>query len=162
MLKFFKDCKTIEDVKETYRKLAFLHHPDKGGNIETMKAVNNEYEIAFKQFKNIHRTAAGETYTSKEENTETATDFKDIINSIIHFEGITIEIIGRWIWVTGNTYAYKDKLKELKFTWANTKKAWTWHPLDECKRSHKKFDLNDIRTMFGSEEVKTERSRVLA
>lgn len=162
MLNFFKDCKTIEDVKETYKKSAFKNHPDHGGDVEIMKQINAEYDDAFKKFKNIHRNAKNETYETKEENTETPEIFKDIINKIIHLEGVTIELIGCWIWITGNTYAYKDILKELHFTWANTKKAWTWHPEGTGKLSHRKFELNDIRMMFGSEEIKTEKSRILA
>lgn len=163
-MKFFNTCKTIEDVKETYRKLAFLHHPDRGGDIETMKQVNNEYEIAFNKYKNIHRNAKNETYTSKDENTEKSSDFKDIIDQIIMFEGITIELIGSWLWISGNTYTYKNQLKTIGFNWCSTKKMWSYHHEGDEKRSHKKFDIETIRTMFGSEEIKTEglKERILA
>lgn len=163
MFKFFADCKTIEDVKELYKRLAMQHHPDRGGNEEAMKQVNAEYETAFNHFKNIHRTASGETYTKTEtDNTETAADYADIINVIIHFDGVKIELIGCWLWVTGDTYKYKDQLKELGFKWANTKKAWTWHPEGSFKRSHKNFDIETIREMFGTEEIKTQNRKVLA
>lgn len=163
MLKFFNTCKTIEDVKETYRKLAFIHHPDKGGNIETMKEVNNEYEKAFNYFKNIHRNAQGETYEKTEtDNTETAADFREIIEKIINFEGVKIELIGCWLWISGNTYAYKNQLKEIGFKWCNNKKMWSWHPEGSFKRSHKKFDIETIRGMFGTEEIKTQNKKVLA
>lgn len=164
MYKYFNTCKTIEDVKENYRKLAFENHPDRGGNVEIMKQINAEYDDAFKKFKNIHRTAAGETYTSKEENTEPSTDFKDIINQIITFECITIELIGSWLWISGNTYKYKDNLKSLGFKWCSNKKMWSWHPEGSVKRSSKKFDIETIRSMFGSEEIKKEglNGRILA
>ena len=31
-----------------------------------------------------------------------------VLQQIITFEGINIEIVGCWIWVDGNTYDYKD------------------------------------------------------
>ena len=34
--KFFKDVKTIEELKAQYKMLAFAHHPDRGGNTADM------------------------------------------------------------------------------------------------------------------------------
>lgn len=34
---------TIEDVKKAYRKLALIHHPDKGGNAEKFKQIQEAY-----------------------------------------------------------------------------------------------------------------------
>ena len=76
-MKYFIDCETLEELKKEYKKLAMKHHPDMGGNEETMKAINAEYDKAFAKVKNIHRNKDGETYTK--ENTETASEFKDII-----------------------------------------------------------------------------------
>jgi hypothetical protein len=39
------EAKTIEDLKALYRKLAFTHHPDLGGNTTTMQEINAEYEF---------------------------------------------------------------------------------------------------------------------
>ena len=41
---YFKNIESIEDLKQQYKKLAMENHPDKGGNTETMQAINNEYE----------------------------------------------------------------------------------------------------------------------
>ena len=40
MLKYFKDCNSKEECKKLYKKLAFMYHPDRGGDTETMKAIN--------------------------------------------------------------------------------------------------------------------------
>lgn len=39
---------TVDQIKARYRELAKIHHPDKGGNAETMKTVNIEYVEALK------------------------------------------------------------------------------------------------------------------
>lgn len=39
------DKYNISDVKKTYRKLAHIHHPDKGGSVEAMQLVNEAYVI---------------------------------------------------------------------------------------------------------------------
>ena len=49
-------------------------------------------------------------------------DLEKIISQILHFENITIELVGSWIWLSGNTKEIKDKLKELGFKWASKKK----------------------------------------
>lgn len=36
-------------VKDAYRKLALVHHPDRGGNEETMKLLNAAYDVLKKQ-----------------------------------------------------------------------------------------------------------------
>ena len=38
-----------------------------------------------------------------------------------NFENITIELIGSWIWVSGDTREIKEKLKEIGFKWASKK-----------------------------------------
>ena len=93
---FFKNCKTIEDVKETYRKLAKKLHPDCGGNAEEFKKMSAEYTTAYNRFKNVHRSQAAD-HTEKTEYREyTAEEFADIINKVIHLDGVEIEIVGTW------------------------------------------------------------------
>jgi len=42
---YFTDVKEISDLKSKYRRLSLLYHPDKGGELEKMKAINQEYNI---------------------------------------------------------------------------------------------------------------------
>ena len=46
---FFINCTSIEDVKQLYKKLALLHHPDKGGDTLTMQQINAEYQQILKE-----------------------------------------------------------------------------------------------------------------
>lgn len=41
---YFAGCKNAQDAKKKYRELCRLHHPDKGGDAEKMKEVNQQYE----------------------------------------------------------------------------------------------------------------------
>jgi len=47
----FSDCKTPEEAKKKFRKLAKLYHPDKGGSNEKMAELKKEYESACKSLK---------------------------------------------------------------------------------------------------------------
>ena len=148
---YFKNPKTLEALKKQYRELALKHHPDRGGDNEVMKIINREYDELFKRLKDVHQTKDGETYTAKNETSETPEQFKAIIDELMKMDNIVIEIIGCFIWVTGNTKPYKDKLKELKLQWHSKKLAWYLKPEDYRKRSHKDFELDEIREMYGTE-----------
>lgn len=142
--------KTLEELKSAYRNLAKKYHPDKGGSKEDMQAINAEYDKLFPKLKDIHKTKDGTTYTSSQETTETAEYFKDLINELMKMDGIVIEIIGCFVWVTGNTKPNKDKLKALKFKWHSKKFAWYLKPEDYKKRSRKNYELEEIRAMYGT------------
>ena len=38
-----------EEIKKAYRKLALMHHPDRGGDQERMKLINAAYDILSKR-----------------------------------------------------------------------------------------------------------------
>jgi DnaJ-class molecular chaperone len=41
---------SIDEVKSAYKRLARLHHPDKGGDAEVFQTVNTAYSIILKQY----------------------------------------------------------------------------------------------------------------
>lgn len=155
-MKYFASCTCVEDLKAEYKRLALKHHPDCGGDTATMQEINAAYEKAFSRLKDIHRAASGETYKAAEPTQETASAFMDIINQIIGLRGITIELIGRWIWVTGDTRPHKDTLKAAGFNWCKNKVAWTWHLPEDRKTTKRRYDMAEIRDMFGSQTFATQ------
>lgn len=44
-MKYFKNVKSAEELKTTYKKLARQNHPDFGGDVEVMKIINNEFDM---------------------------------------------------------------------------------------------------------------------
>lgn len=155
MGKYFRKCRTVEELKKEYKRLVFLYHPDKGGDTKTMQEINAEYDTVFEFLKNKHTNAEGEFY--EKETDETANIYKDIINKLIRLKNVSIEICGSWIWVTGDTFSYKGYLKnDCGFKWSNKKKAWYWHSGDFKKWGKKTFTLDEIRLKYGSDKISGE------
>ena len=144
---------TAEDLKKAYRALAFTHHPDKNGDLEIMKIINLEFEILFEKLKDTHRSAAGETYTSSTKSNEVPEDFIKIIEELIRFENIVIEICGCFLWISGDTKPIREILKKLKFRFHSKKKTWYLKPDWYIKRGAKQYSMNEIRSMWGSQTV---------
>ena len=154
MKNYFENCETQEDAKKQYKKLAKQFHPDINptqGSEEIMKLIN----VQFENFKpNTYRK--GEEF-NKYENTAIA----KIIIELMKLEGIEIEICGNWLWLDGNTYEQKEEIKAIdtdgkfKARFSGSKKRWYFSPADYRKRSKKAVSMEAIRTMYGSEKMKT-------
>ena len=160
-MNYILNVTTLEELKKEYKRLAMQYHPDLGGDTEIMKAINNEYDYLFELLKFTHKNKDGEYYTK--ENTqdaaaETPEVWKDIINSLIqlHMIDVTVEVIGSFLWISGNTKPYKDQLKALKFKWSTNKSAWYLAPDGYRKSSKLTFNLDDISSYYGSSKINTE------
>lgn len=165
---YFKNVETLEELRRQYKELLKKYHPDNPqGSTEATQSINADYDKLFKVLKNKHesKTATGEKEKSDFNNMKY--DFsedqalREVLQKIISFTNINIEIVGCWIWVDGNTYEYKDSLKDLGFKWAREKKKWYFHTESFRKRSHKKLSMEDIRNYYGSTEVKAEETKKL-
>lgn len=145
-MKYFASCKTLDDLKKVYRQLAMKHHPDRGGDEETMKAINNEYEKAFELLKHQQNTAAEDKYKT----TEDASEFISIINALLKLDGLQIDLCGRWLWIGGNTRAHKEELKAAGCRWSSQKKLWSWHHAEDGSRYYKgKRTMSEIYQKYG-------------
>jgi len=144
---YFKKIETLEELKKRYKQLALKNHPDVGGDVETMKKINAEYDKIFSEVKNFCRNKDGEIYNK--ETTETEQEFKDIINEVLKMNKVIIEIIGTFIWLSGETKPYKEQIKKLKFKYSANKEAWYKSPANYRRKSKYNYNMSDIRGMFG-------------
>lgn len=147
-MNYFENVTTLEELKKQYRKLALELHPDRpNGDAEAFKELVNQYEAMHKLVKDTHKTKDGKTYT-KTVN-EAPWEFINLINELIKMQGVHIEVIGSFVWVSGDTKPHKEALKTLGFRWHTAKKNWYKAPADYVKRDRTKYSMNDIRNMYG-------------
>ena len=135
-----------------YKQLAKQHHPDCGGDTATMQAINTEYPQA------CARVLRGDNITSEdtEEQIRMSEEYRAVIELLIVLPDIIIEVVGNWIWVTGNTRPVKTQLKAAGLFFASKKVAW-YYRSEEYKTTGSKKSLDEIRAKYGSEQVKSRR-----
>ncbi|HTA81305.1 MAG TPA: J domain-containing protein [Bacteroidia bacterium] len=153
-MNYFKDCNTIDEVEALYRALAKQHHPDRGGNVAIMQAINNEYPFA------CANIAKGENLDAQETESKIlkAEQYRQPLEKIITLEGIVIELVGSWIWVTGNTYPHRTMLKEAGFMFASKKVAWYFRTDEYKTHSRHQLSLDEIKGKYGSKGISSKNS----
>lgn len=151
------DCTSLEELKSLYRKLAVKNHPDKGGSIEVMQEINSEYEMALKKLAFVYNATKDE---NKPEYDWTKDKFAEIIQKIINFGNMEVEIIGQWIWCF-NAYEYHEALKNLGFWFSKSKKAWVYSGTAKA-RYRSRNSVNDLRQKWGSEKIETKEQNKIA
>lgn len=72
----------------------------------------------------------------------------EFLEELIKTEGITVEQIGTWIWVSGNTKPYKEKLKDHKFQWSKVKNMWYFHEGKRRRYYTKEFSIEEIKHKY--------------
>ena len=151
--KYFKvDWNTpIEEAKRQYHKLVMEHHPDRGGNEEAMKQINVEWDYLYKHNFNVHESMSGSVYTDERQDVpdEVTQRFAKIISALVNLDGVGIEICGSFIWLSGDTYQWRELLKGLGFKWARKKKRWFLAPQRKGKRNNN-WSMEKIRARHGS------------
>lgn len=131
MKKYFENVNNLEELKSEYRKLALKYHPDRGGDVEEFKKISLEYEKLLKEFKGNE-------------------EFKKIIDELIKYTSITIELIGSWVWVYGDTKEIKEELKKLNFKWSGKRQMWYFTENKKKRNKYSKCDTDTLRSKYGS------------
>jgi hypothetical protein len=147
---FFAGITTIDAAKQLYKKLALQFHPDRGGETAIMQEINNQYQTA------LVMIGKGENMTDSQIDSILTENeaYAMALNAIICLPGLTIELVGSWIWVTGNTFAAKETLKAAKYMYASAKKAWFFRTEEhKAPSGGKKQDLNEIKAKYGAKTV---------
>ncbi len=148
IIKEFSEVTGINEAKKVYKTLAKKLHPDVGGSEEEFKILNSVYNDFIEH----------KIYFSNDFKIDL--DLEKIISQILHFENITIELVGSWIWLSGDTKEIKDKLKELGFKWASKKKMWYYGEMKG--KSHGEKSLDEIKDKYGSKTFKKKENEKLA
>lgn len=150
---FFEQVTTLEELRKEFHRLAFIHHPDKGGDTKTMQSLNDEYEKLSFQLINTNESF---DQSRKEWEMELSEAIQEKLNKIISLPGVSIELIGNWLWILGNTFPVRDKLKQEGFYFSHPKSAWYYHQGTYVKKSGVILSMDEMRKLWGHEKIQSE------
>ena len=160
-MKWFKEVKSLDELRKLYRKLVVKYHPDNGGSAESMQEINAEYDILFKKLKEGYEKS--EAYQNATERQKQAYDsakdqkLRDMVVKLSKYPGLIIELCGVWLWVYGNTKEHKDELYRLGLHYARNKKCWYIHFDDFVKYGKHPASMDYIRSKYGSTVIHAEK-----
>jgi len=164
---YFEGCNGKVEVRKQYMKLVKEFHPDRGGDAEMMKVINAQYErLEKRMFDNAQEENKRSHASGNEQRADTrhfdAHLFEAVLNKLMKLpdealEHLTFEVIGAWVWISGDTKPVKDIIKDAGFKFARKKVAWYWYPEGFEAKGKSHGDLDKIRDMHGSTTLNMHR-----
>lgn len=143
--------KSLEDLKRAYWIQAKKHHPDTGGSETEFRELTDEYDRLTDQY------LKNGNFTASEIKNEIELDeiYKEIIYNLVMYPDLKIELIGTWIWVSGNTYPIRTILKAAGFQFAPKKVMWYFNTTGQRSKSRTEHTIDQIRGKYGSKDIRT-------
>lgn len=111
---------TEKEIKTAYKKLALKYHPDRNPlGAELMKAVNTAFDFLIANIDKINQ------FQSPDENARYnyGEELENVLNVLSGLSGVIYEVIGNWVWISGETREHKEALKALGCKWASKKNS---------------------------------------
>ncbi len=150
IMNYFENITNLDDLRKAYHRLAFEHHPDRGGDNLIMQTINAQYERLSKK---LIYSSDDFSEERKVYERNLSHELRKIIERVILLEGVTIELIGSWLWISGNTFPIREKLKSEGFKFSPPKLAWYWHEGEFIKRSKSLQSMEELRDYWGHQYV---------
>jgi len=164
-MNWFQGCSTVAEIKKRYHKLAFTWHPDVSKNpnaTAVMKEINAAYHAALKNANKQTSVGADKKQHTYYYNKDIEQAIIDKIAELLSLKmiDVTIELVGTWVWIHGNTRAYKEQLKTLKCKWNSKRKMWYWHN-GKYRKRHSPMGFDYLRRIYGAEVFKNTKEEKL-
>ena len=77
----------------------------------------------------------------------------DVIRRLGTMEGVVTEVCGSFLWLSGNTYAYRHEIKAMGFKWARGKRKWYLAPKEWAGSRGNGWSMDRIRAEHGSRVI---------
>ncbi len=137
---------TEEAIKVSFRKMTFKYHPDRNpaAGAEMMKMINQAYDFLVANFSKFQNFV----------HSDNAYDYSELVDEVLkklmEIDGLLIEIVGNWIWISGETKPNKDALSSLGCIYAGKKKMWYYRPEEHKGMRGGKKTIEEIREKYGT------------
>ena len=150
---YFESPKTLEELKNQFRKLALKFHPDRNmddieASTQAMKDINAEYEKLFDLLeKGLSTEEKKKSYHSLDDG------YREVILKIMFLPNIIMELVGSWLWVSGKTFQVSCQLRAAGLTFSKTRKMWYFRTGEHKSHRGSKLPFEVIKARYGSEII---------
>ena len=135
------------------------NHPDRGGDHETMAAINEAYHRALEIMDGATVYDADDNPHTYHYNRYRESEAIKVVSELLKhtLKGCEIWMIGTWVWVVGNTKQYREIFKKVGLRWHSKRSAWYWSPKSKNRRRYNpKVDLNGLADYYGGRVIEPE------
>lgn len=138
----FFGCSSIDEVQLRFDELSKVFKDQD----EILQILKTEYSTLM--------NVLGESKPSEivKEKTSLSEKIKELQEKVKQ-EGLRLEIVGQWLWLSGATFAVKDLLRALDFRYSPNKKSWYWRSDENRSSNEKPIPLEMIREKYGTNLV---------
>lgn len=161
-IELLKDATNLQELKKLYLQLCKKYHPDiNPTGLKIMQQLNNEYDYLKTILKN-----AKDTKKAEQENINTLNSFKKLLDILLKYPNIKIELIGSWAWISGHgTFKIKDDILyntlHCKYSKSNKKFYW-FEGIENQQGKIKGGFLKKAIDKYGITEVKSNNNPILS
>ena len=148
-MKWFTGCESMDELKAKYRKLAMKWHPDMGGDTRIMQEINAEYDDYFRRAQKANNERAERGDEGYRKNYEAPNKYREIIVKLVMLDGVIVNVVGSWLWISGDTRKHKDSLKAYGCKWSNGRKMWYWVPYNMAPQAFSGIPMETLESTYG-------------
>lgn len=153
MVQDFASARTYEDIKKTYVEYV-QRFKGNGSALKLIDAALNKYVDGVKD---KHVTVDGKAYTAAPK--DNIKEFVALVGELMSIEGVMVEQIGTWLWVSGTTLKdakdKRERVKEFGFHFSKKNSAWYKAPEGTSRRRSSGLSLEQKRAKFGTHVLET-------
>jgi len=137
--------KDLDALKKQYIKLSKKYHPDAGGTTIQFQQLQNEYNILLNKI--LNNSQLNQSQKQNEKDLDLA--IREIVDNLINIDGLNVELIGKWLWISGNTYPVKTILKQAGLTFIKKEgnPFWVYKGVESTSRGQS--SMEEIRKKYG-------------
>jgi hypothetical protein len=137
--------KDLDALKKQYIKLSKKYHPDAGGTTIQFQQLQNEYNILLNKI--LNNSQLNQSQKQNEKDLDLA--IREIVDNLVNIDGLNVELIGKWLWISGNTYPVKTILKQAGLTFIKKEgnPFWVYKGVESTSRGQS--SMEEIRKKYG-------------
>jgi len=159
----FASCAGVQQIKNLMREYAKRLHPDLNPGIDDgeFKSMSAAYHAELQnRHLETHTDDIGKAhkYYYNEQNEQEILD-KVAELLALNLNGVVIDLVGTWIWVSGETRANRTALKSAKMRYHGKRAMWYWRKAAyKTRYSDKSF--SELKSAYGCKTFESKEDAV--